>query len=53
MVFQWQKRLTKPQVAGLLVLCAVLAVVSNKLDDLIAEQKLKSSHTTKDGWKLE
>jgi len=51
-MFQWQKNLTKTQVAGLVVVCAVLVVVNRKLDEMI-ETKQQSRTATKDGWKFD
>lgn len=54
-MFQWQKNLSKTQVAGLLVLCGVLVVVNRKLSDMIDEKRAAESarKTTKDGWRLD
>ena len=37
----------------MVVLCAVLAVASNKLDKMIEEKQAQKPRATKDGWKLD
>ncbi len=52
-MFQWQKNLSRGQVAGLCVLCVVLAFAGNKLDKMIEDKQALKPRSTKDGWKLE